>query len=73
MNTTKSKEFIELAEQKTKIQLLDYAENKLPNEKIEELSKEIVSKIDWNNKALMHKGFSWIAKNVLIDRGIIKL
>lgn len=30
-----------------------------------ELSVEIIPDIDWENAALMHKGFGWIAKNYL--------
>lgn len=73
MTTTKSKEFIEFAENKMKVEILNFAEDKLLEDKVEELAKEIVSKIDWKNKALMHKGLSWIARNVLIDRGIIEI
>jgi hypothetical protein len=28
-----------------------------------ELSEKVMSRIDWENEALMHKGLGWIAKN----------
>jgi hypothetical protein len=27
------------------------------------LSEKVMSRIDWENEALMHKGLGWIAKN----------
>jgi hypothetical protein len=37
-----------------------------------DLAKEIVGKIDWDNEALMHKGFTWIAKTYLSQMACAK-
>ena len=29
------------------------------------IAEEILQVVDWNSSALMHKGFSWMAKNYL--------
>lgn len=32
-------------------------------DRVDEFVDKILKAIDWNNSALMHKGFSWIVKN----------
>lgn len=39
--------------------------------KASQISSDIVSIIDWNDSALMHKGLSWMAKNYLIKQNLI--
>ena len=72
MNTTVSKSFVDFAEKEMQIEILRFTKNGILEEKVEELAKEVVSIIDWNNSALMHKGLSWIAKNFLIRKKIIE-
>lgn len=36
-----------------------------------ELAKNIVKTIDWNDNALMHKGFLWITQNYLKQHNLI--
>lgn len=36
-----------------------------------QISGEIVKVIDWNDFALMHKGFSWMAKHYLMKKNLI--
>lgn len=36
-----------------------------------QIAKEIISLIDWNNSALMHKGLSWMTKNYLVQKNMI--
>ena len=40
--------------------------NTIEESKAIQIAKEIISLIDWNNSALMHKGLSWITKNYLL-------
>ena len=72
MNTTVSKSFIEFAEKEMQVQILRFSQNNILEQKAKELSKEVVSIIDWNDSTLMHKGLSWIAKNFLIKKNLIK-
>lgn len=72
MNTTVSKPFVEFAEKEIQIQILRFTKNSILEEKSKELAKEVVSIIDWDDSALMHKGLSWIAKNFLIRKKIIE-
>lgn len=51
-------EFLEFA----KIELKKYIAN-TNVDRVDELADEILQAIDWNNSALMHKGFSWIVKH----------
>lgn len=60
-----NKEFIAFAEKEMESQVIRFSKKPLSSKKTKSLAKEIVSKIDWNNSALMHKGLSWIAKNYL--------
>jgi len=64
MNTT-NKKFIDFTEKEMENQLMVFSKGQLSESKIKLLAKEIVSKIDWNNSSLMHKGLSWMAKNYL--------
>jgi hypothetical protein len=72
MNTTVSEPFVEFAEKEIQIQILRFTKNSILEEKSKELAKEVVSIIDWDDLALMHKGLSWIAKNFLIRKKIIE-
>lgn len=67
MNTTVSKPFMKFAEKEMQIQILKFTKNSILEEKAKKLAKEVVSMIDWNDSALMHKGLSWIAKNFLVE------
>lgn len=62
------KKFVEFAENKMKNEITKFSSGFMEQSEIAILSKEIVSKIDWNNSALMHKGFSWIALNYLSQK-----
>lgn len=64
--TTVSKEFIEYAE-KELVSIIIRFVNTLEETKATQIAKEIVSLVDWNNSALMHKGLSWMAKNYLVQ------
>lgn len=68
MNATINKPFIEFAEKEMQTQIAKFTKDAVLEEKAKELAKEVVSTIDWNDSALMHKGLSWIAKNFLIKR-----
>jgi hypothetical protein len=63
MNTV-DRAFIEYAEKQVAGNVKYYA-NELSESKINEIAKDIVELIDWNNSALLHKGLSWIAQNYL--------
>lgn len=66
-------EFIKFAEVKMAKEIAAYGQGKIDNNKSLELAKVVVSEIDWNNSALMHKGFSWIAKSFLEKVGILQI
>ena len=59
--------------------LLDYAKDQIymnmerfaphmDSQQLVESTNELMSFIDWNNPALMHKGFGWITKEYLNKR-----
>lgn len=62
-------------------EFLNFAEDELTNNvinlgnfekaKAKQIAKEIVKIIDWDNSALMHKGFTWMVKNYLIKQKLI--
>lgn len=58
------KKFIDFTEKEVAKNVKYYA-NVLSDERANEIAKDIVKLIDWNNSALMHKGLSWITKNYL--------
>lgn len=43
----------------------------LEEKRANQIAREIVVLVDWNNSALMHKGLSWMAKNYLSKMKII--
>jgi hypothetical protein len=59
-----TKDFIEYAEKKLSKEIVRF-DKSVEVIQSRELAKQIVAKIDWENSALMHKGFSWIAKTYL--------
>ena len=59
------KEFLEYAEEKITRELIGFSNNTLDKNKAKEIAHELVLSIDWENSALMHKGFCWIAKNYI--------
>ena len=61
--TTKSEKFLQtatklLAEQFQRLGKVSYEDSL-------KWAEEIIPVIDWENEALMHKGFSWIAKQYI--------
>ncbi len=62
-------------------EFLNFAEDELTNNvinlgnfekaKAKQIAKEILKIIDWDNSALMHKGFTWMVKNYLIKQKLI--
>lgn len=64
MNMVVTKDFIEYAEKKLSKEIVRF-DKSVEVIQSRELAKQIVAKIDWENSALMHKGFSWIAKTYL--------
>mgnify|MGYP001011949289 CR=1 FL=1 len=59
--TMVNKDFLIYAESELTSELMYFSNLEL--NQANQLAKNLVNKIDWNNSALMHKGFSWIAKN----------
>ena len=63
-------------------EFLNFAEDELTNNvinlgnfekaKAKQIAKEILKIIDWDNSALMHKGFTWMVKNYLIKQKLIQ-
>lgn len=47
------------------IALVRFSNGELSVGKAENLSKKVVSKLDFNNSALAHKGVNWCAKDLL--------
>lgn len=62
-------------------EFLNFADDELTNNvinlgnfekaKAKQIAKEILKIIDWDNSALMHKGFTWMVKNYLIKQKLI--
>lgn len=69
MNTA-NKEFTSYAERELTAIVMRFV-NTLEEQKANQIAREIVNLIDWNNSTLMHKGFSWMAKNYLLKRNMI--
>lgn len=65
-----NKEFIAFVEKEV-AENVKYFAHELSNDRVSEITKEIVILIDWNNSTLMHKGLSWITQNYLKHNGII--
>lgn len=72
MNTTVNKSFLEFVEKEMQVQIFNFTKNNITEEKAKDLAKEVVSIVDLNDSALMHKGLSWIAKNFLMGKKLIK-
>ena len=70
MTTVKNKQFTEFVEKELTTRVMLLSKN-ISKNKACQLAKEIVQVIDWDNSALMHKGLSWIAKNYLLQKGIL--
>ena len=69
MNTN-NREFVEFVEKEITSIVLRFV-NIIEECKAAEIAKEIVSLIDWNDSALMHKGLSWMTKNYLTKNKIM--
>lgn len=67
---TMNREVITLAESEITTWVMEFSKNRDIND-AEKLAKLIVSKIDWKNSALMHKGLSWITKNYLVQNKLM--
>lgn len=59
------KEFIDFAKEQIRAELEYFSDGALSGNAAESMAEAVVRKIDWNNTALMHKGFSWIAQEYL--------
>ena len=66
---TTSKEFLEFAKKELVTCIMRFSKN-IEENKANGIAEEI-QVVDWNSSALMHKGFSWIAKNYLNQQKII--
>ena len=67
---TVSKEYIDFAQKELTSIVMRFLNN-IEEKKANQISKEIVKLIDWNNSALMHKGLSWMAKNYLVKQNML--
>jgi len=65
MNTEQKSKFFQYVDTTMTKELLRFSKGRLSNDEAGKMAKVVVSKIDWNNSALMHKGISWIAKNYI--------
>ncbi len=65
MNTVIDREFIDFATNEVKSNIKKFSKISLDQSEAEILAKEIISKMDWTNPALMHKGFGILTKNYL--------
>ena len=59
-----SKEFLGFAKKELATCIMRFSKN-IEKNKANGIAEEILQVIDWNSSALMHKSFSWIAKNYL--------
>ena len=64
MNSKKSDKFLETATKMLAKEIMRFGDDISYDDSML-LSEEIVANIDWDNEALMHKGYSWIAKNYM--------
>lgn len=67
MNTVIDREFIDFATNEVKNNVRKFSKIPLEQSEVEMLAKEIISKMDWTNLALMHKGFGILTKNYLSE------
>lgn len=67
---TTDKEFFDLAKKELVTYVMRFSKN-LEEKRANGIAEEILQTVDWNNSALMHKGFSWMAKNYLTQQKII--
>lgn len=65
MNMVIDRKFIEFATQEIRNNIRKFSNTELNHYEVDMLAEEIISKIDWNNPALMHKGFGRLTKNYL--------
>lgn len=67
---TTSKEFLEFAKKELATCIMRFSKN-IEENKANGIAEEILQVVDWNSSALMHKGFSWMAKNYLNQQKMI--
>lgn len=67
---TTNKEFLEFAKKELVISIMGFSQD-VEESKACVIAEEILKVVDWNNSALMHKGFSWMAKNYLNQQRMI--
>ncbi|MEE0929921.1 MAG: hypothetical protein UIM53_02840 [Acutalibacteraceae bacterium] len=67
-NFVPDEKFLKLARREIADELVFFSED-VKEDEAAQIANELVEKIDWNNKALMHKGFSWIAIRYLERNG----
>lgn len=67
---TTSKEFLEFAKKELVTCIMRFSKN-IKENKANGIAEEILQVVDWNSSALMHKGFSWMAKNYLNQQKMI--
>lgn len=59
-----NKEFFEFAKKELVICIMRFTKD-IEENRANRIAEEILQVVDWNSSALMHKGFSWMAKNYL--------
>lgn len=67
MNTVIDREFIDFATNEIENNVKKFSKIPLEQSEVEMLAKEIISKMDWTNLFLMHKGFGILTKNYLSE------
>ena len=65
MTTEQNTRFVQYVDMTMVKELLRFSKGRLSDDEAKDMAKVVISKIDWNNSALMHKGISWIAKNYI--------
>ena len=59
-----NKEFFEFAKKELVTCIMRFTKD-IEENRANRIAEEILQVVDWNSSALMHKGFSWMAKNYL--------
>ena len=65
-----NKEFLEFAKKELVTCIMCFSKS-IEENKANGIAEEILQMIDWNSSVLMHKGFSWMAKNYLNQQKMI--
>lgn len=65
MTTLRNEKFFVTAEKELTAQFIRLTNGEMNLDEASRLARNTISKIDWKNSALMHKGMSWIAKYVM--------